>query len=74
MTNLKTVLIRFLKSKNMLALLQFLILNSVLDTKFMASSDDFKDLIPITVLKNVFETVSKDPFEMPSVGKWFFLF
>ncbi|XP_967921.3 poly(A)-specific ribonuclease PARN [Tribolium castaneum] len=40
---------------------------NVLDTKFMSSSDEFKDLIQSTVLKSVLETVSKTPFAIPPV-------
>jgi poly(A)-specific ribonuclease len=40
---------------------------NVLDTKFMASGDDFKELITSTVLKDLLETVSKEPFEIPPV-------
>ncbi|XP_063915783.1 poly(A)-specific ribonuclease PARN-like isoform X2 [Zophobas morio] len=40
---------------------------NVLDTKFMSSSDEFKDLIQSTVLKDVLEAVSKDPFQLPTV-------
>jgi hypothetical protein len=34
----------------------------------MASGDDFKELITSTVLKDLLETVSKEPFEIPPVG------
>lgn len=36
----------------------------------MASGDDFKELITSTVLKDLLETVSKEPFEIPPVGRF----
>ncbi|CAH0564741.1 unnamed protein product [Brassicogethes aeneus] len=38
----------------------------IVDTKYMSSSEKIKDLIPSTVLKNVLDTVSATPFEMPA--------
>ncbi|RZB38999.1 poly(A)-specific ribonuclease PARN [Asbolus verrucosus] len=41
---------------------------NILDTKFMASSEDFKDLIPSTILKDLIETTSKTPFQLPPIA------
>ncbi|XP_049826457.1 poly(A)-specific ribonuclease PARN isoform X2 [Aethina tumida] len=36
----------------------------VIDTKYMASSEPFKDLISSTVLKSLLDTVTQEPFEI----------
>ncbi|XP_050502128.1 poly(A)-specific ribonuclease PARN isoform X3 [Diabrotica virgifera virgifera] len=40
----------------------------VLDTKYMASSGLFKDLIQSTVLKHLLDTVSERPFGLPQIA------
>nr|CAI5860607.1 unnamed protein product [Callosobruchus analis] len=39
----------------------------ILDTKYMSSCEPFKDIITSNVLKHLYDTVSQDPFKIPSI-------
>lgn len=43
----------------------------LLDTKFMSTAAQFKELITSNVLGHMRETLSEAPFQMPVVGKSF---
>lgn len=46
---------------------------SFIDTKYLCAMDVFKEKITSSVLRDLYETVNKAPFRLPTVGKIFYV-